>query len=688
LRGAVSVRDGNGLSCRIRTGQANANEESYEWHGQRLWLDFRKPNIAFKGQPQLYRVANDTVQRVEANPGWSVIGAIGLAHGPLIGPLLARYPANGDVKLRSRMVVLPEKAELTFAPHDARSGTITLNNWGVVGARVLTANVMLEINADNDALQLMLSLAEAVRTPETFEVELFWRHTLSAVRLSLPFPAQGVRAFDGAGQELANDSFLAVQQLLGVRLSILRGGHNRLISLEMESPGNRVTRAYQLTLPPERFTAEVRLQDYLTDIQHLLSTDDNPDAQVRVVLRIGGEVHFCLHIARYAAKLERCGNRISLESTGARTIAVETIPQLTALALRLEHPGDEAVPLPHCYSEGVPIGAWQFDPDAREPGSWLIYPSADSPIPFRPTLWTIPGDEPEASELARAIHNPDPTEREAALDQVIESLARDFDHPGWTEIEQLAGQIGHLPLATLDLWRHLARSPQGMAALALRFGTLPSGLLSRFDQELPFAWETIPFTAWKGALECLHSQCRNRYGADAGGIVFQSHLDSRITDLSAQHGALQYLLGIASAEYSPPARQQELRGLRALGGFAEQQLFHGENSLLQRLLRSHHNDQWPGGSNPILEKVRNQPEIARFLCPDRFGFHDGVINLPLLLAAQVATGQTQEWFGNPEFINVLRSHMAFDRDWFDDAYNDTIARCLAAGLFDNQGAHA
>jgi hypothetical protein len=586
------------------------------------------------------------------------------------------------------MVVLLEEAELTVAPHDARSGTITLKKWGVVGARVLTANVTLETNADNDALQLMLSVAEAVRTPETFEVELFWAHTPSAVRLSLPFPAQGVRACDAAGQELANGSLLAVQQLLGVRLSILGGRHNRPISLEMEAPDSRVTRTYQLTLPPERFTAEVRLQDYLTDIQHLLATDDNPDAQVRVVLRIGGRVHFCLHIARYAAKLERNGNRISLEPEGARAIAVEMIPQLTALALRLEHPGDEAVPLPHCHSEGVPIGTWQFDPKTREPGSWLIYPSADSPIPFRPTLWIIPGDKPEASELARAIHIPDPTVREAALDQVIESLARDFDHPGWSEIEQLAGQIGHLPLTTLDLWRRLARSPQGMAALALRFGTLPSGFLSRFDQELPFAWETVPFTAWKEALECLLTQCRNRYGADAWSIVSQSHLDSRITDLSAQHGALQYLLGIASAEYSPPVRQQELRGLKAFGVLAEQELFYGEDSRLQRLLRLHNDDQWPETANPILANARNQREVARFLCPDRFGFHDGAINLPLLLAVQVATGQTQEWFGNPEFINVLRSHMAFDRDWFEDAYNLTIARCLAAGLFDNQGAHA
>ncbi len=686
LRGAVSVRDGKGLSCRIRTGQAGANEESYEWHGRRLWLDFRRPHIAFKGQPQLYRVVNDTAKRVEGNPAWSVIGASGPTHGPLIGPLLARYPANGDVKLRSRMVVLPEEAELTFAPHDAQSGTITLEKWGVVGARAVTNGVTLATETLGNSFQLKLSAFGTVPTPETFEVDLFWPHTTSAVRLALPFPAQGVRAFDAAGQELANGSLLAVQKLLGVRLSILRGGYSGRISLELEAPGSRVTRLYPLQPRPESLTLEIRLHDYLTDIQHLLATDDRPDAEVRVVLRIGGVERFHLHIARYAAKLERNGNRITLEPAGARTLAVEAIPELTALALRLEHPGDEAIPLPHCYSEGVPTGAWQFDPDAREPGSWLIYPSADSPLPFRPTLWTIPGDEPEASQLARAIHLSDPENREAALDQVIETIAADFDHPGWMEIEQLAGQVGHLPLVTLDLWRRLARSPQGMAALALRFGTLPGGFLARFAQELPFAWETIPFSAWKQAMQCLLAQCRNRYGADVGGIVFQSHLDARRKDLSAQYGALHYLLGIAAAEYAPPEIEQDLRALRALGTLAAEQLFRGEQSLLQRLFRSHRDDPWPNNAHPILLDARNQPEAAPFLCPDHFDFRDGVINLPLLLAVQVATSKTLQWFGNPHAINLLRSHIAFDPEWFDEAYNLTIARCFAAGVLTPTGA--
>lgn len=684
VRGSTQVNDGNSLTCRIRTGQAGANEESYEWRGQRFWLNFKKPCIAFKGLPQLYRVSNDSLQqKVESNPSWSVIGASTQGTTPLLGPLLARYPASGEVKQRSRLVVLPLNASLSIDAIDAKSGVIKLENWGSTTARTLTEGVELKTKSSGNDLQLAFSMISAERTPETLDVELFWPYSTTSVRLNLPFPAKGVRAFGADENEILSGSLLAAQQLLGIRFLILSGGNNSRMSIEMRVNGSKATRSHLLRALPDSLTTAVRLQDYATDIQHLFSTDDNPDARVHVLLRIGGSEHFRLDIARYAAKLERHGNQISLDTEGNKALATEALINLNALALRLEHPGDEAIQLPACDSEGVPTGAWLFDPATREPGCWLIYPSADSVMPFRPTLWPVQGDHSLASGLANAINIVNQSEREAAIDAEIESMAWNFMDDGWTEIEQLAGQVGHLPLATLDIWRRFARSPLGMASLALRFGKLPTGFLSRFDQELPFAWETITFTAWKQAVACLLDQCQQSFGAEAGRIVFQSHLDSRIKDISAMHGALQFLLGIATTEHSSPEVKQQLNMLKHVGAFADQQLFHGEDSLLQRLRRLHIDDQWPSGSNHILNGARKQTDVADYLCPEKLDFADGVINLPLLLAAQVATNQTEEWFAEPQSVNILRSHQAFDPEWFEEAFNQTIARCLAAGLLYN-----
>ncbi|MBI3149945.1 MAG: hypothetical protein HYZ17_15690 [Betaproteobacteria bacterium] len=683
LRGSVQTNDGNNLSCRIRTGQAGALEESYEWQGQRFWLDFKKPSIAFKGLPQLYRVSDSTSQKVEGNPAWSVIGANTPATPPLIGPLQARYPATGEVKQRSHLVILPPNAALSIQARDAKSGVIKLENWGATSARTATDGVGLDSKPDGSDLHLALSVTSAERTPETIDAEIFWRHSTTPVRLSLPFPAKGVRAFDANEKELLSGSLLAAQQLLGIRLLILSGGENNRLSIKMRVNGSRAARIHQLRTLPDALTTEVRLQDYATDIQHLFSTDDNPDARVDVLLRIGDNEQFRLNIARYAAKLEKCGNTISLDAHGNQALAPDDAANLTALALRLEHPGDEAIQLPSCDSEGVPTSAWQFDPLSREPGCWLIYPSPDTVIPFRPTLWPVQGDHSLASGLAKAINIVSQARREAAIDEEIESMSQNFMDDRWAQIEQLAGQVGHLPLATLDIWRRFARSPHGMASLALRFGKLPSGFLCRFDQELPFSWETVTFSAWKQAVTCLDDQCQKSYGQEAGQIVFQSHLDSRIKDISALNGALQYLLGIATAEHSSPEAKQQLKMLKQFGAFANQQLFQGEDSLLMRLRRLHLDDQWPSGSNQILANARKQTEVADYLYPDKLDFADGVINLPLLLAAQVAHNQSQEWFTDPQAVNILRAHMAFDPEWFEEAYNLTIARCLAAGLLYN-----
>jgi len=667
--GDIQAVDSEGGTYRIRTGQAGASEENYEWHGQRYWLDFRQPMMAFKGLPTLYRAnPQGASSPVNGQPGWNPNGTVAA-----IGPVTARYPANGEIKHRARMVILPKDAELVLDCRDARSGAIRLENWGAVNAQVLTPGIRNTTKNEGGALVLDLSLSETMHTPERVEIEVYWRQT--SARLVVPFPAQGARAFDGTGKELASGSMLAAHLLAGVRIQVLGGRQNPRMALELGMAGTQ--RAHALHGLPGSLGLVIRLQDYVADIQHLLSTDDGPDAVVTAVVRIGGVEQFKLRLARYAARLEKSGGEIGLDKVDR--IPPETLADLPVLALRLERPGDEAMALPSSASEGVASGVWDFSPDTREPGAWLIYPGTDAALPFRPTLWTVAGEVSTDSPLAQAIGIADPSEREAALDQVVAAMAADFLEPCWLELDRLAGQIGHLPLTTLDLWRRLARNPQGMAALALRFGSLPQGFLDRFEQELPFAWETLSFATWRQAMECLERQCKGNFGEEAGAALFPVHLDARIKDLSANHGALAFLLGIASAEFLPAAKR-ETQGLGYLGRQSAQQLFEGESSLSMKLRQRHADEQWPSGFNLILTSARSQNEVAGMLHPQVLGYPDGAINLPLLLAAQAAIHQTDNWFTHPAHIHVLRAHRAFDPDWFDEAYNRTIARCLADGL--------
>ncbi|MBW9249075.1 MAG: hypothetical protein GJU72_08395 [Acidithiobacillus ferriphilus] len=683
IHGSIHVNDGASLTYRLRTGQAGSSRENFEWRGHRYWLDFISPRIVFKGLPTLYQVGmDDTARPVDGQIAWN--GTVFGHSVTQFGPVTARYPATGEIKYRVRMLLLPEDATVTIHSRNTHSGTICLANWKATTAKVLTPDVHLATHLKGDDLNLDLSIPPGSLISEYLEIEVHWSHNTTPARVTLPFPVQGVLAFDSAGAVLPNDSLLAAHLLTGVRLYVL-AEQNVSINLELNMGSDINT--FPLHLPSNSARLEIPLQEYAADIQALLSLNNSPDALVMLSVRIGGAEEFQIRLARYAARLEKNNGNICLETSGLRTLSPGMLAALPVLALRLERPGDEAILLVSSSSEGVANGVWDFAPETREAGAWLIYPGPDAKLPFRPTLWVVRGENTADTDLGRAIGLMEQGSREAALDTAIQMMAANFLEPSWVDVDRLTSQIGHLSLSTLDLWRKFALNPYSMAALALRLAKLPQGFLDRFAQELPFAWEVVPFVAWEQAIKCLANQCEQAIGQDTWELVFQTHLRSRIQDLSARYGALDYLLGIASAEYLPENMKQ-LQGLAALGSQSMHRLFEGENGLMMQLRRFHANDMWPTGFNAIIERVSafNLGEIESNLCPISFGYQDGGINLPLLLANQVALNQSLEWLSDPCCIQILRAHRAFDPDWFDEAFNLVIARCLSDGILSIQRA--
>jgi len=72
--------------------------------------------------------------------------------------------------------------------------------------------------------------------------------------------------------------------------------------------------------------------------------------------------------------------------------------------------------------------------------------------------------------------------------------------------------------------------------------------------------------------------------------------------------------------------------------------------------------------------------VASYLHTPSIAEQDGVINLPILLALSAASLPTGVDLGNPSRIDALRTHYSFDPEWFDEAFNQTIARLLADGI--------
>lgn len=683
IRGIVTARDPAGRRYRLRTGQAGIQEEVFELRGNRSSLDFHNPSNAYRDVPSLYRVTSDGVaSRVPANRlEWSRVDGMPVTGAPPWGPAICRFSEQGESRFQARLILLRPTASLSLDFCDTSSGDIRLEKWGACGARSVEPGVSCVARREFDALVLTLTTTAEREPPEWVDVELLWPETTATARVRLPFPVKGVRAIDGQGRDLQSGSLLSIQALAGVRLRVLAGNPSAAATTVLEFLGPH-GRMIQRRLQPSAGSVriDVRLQDFIPDIQYLLAGDDRPDAIVEATLRLEGSDAFQFRLARYAAVLEREDSRVRLELAALRATDSFVLQRIPVLALRMEAPGEEAISLPAIESDGVATGVWEFAPEGRESGSWLIYPAAGAAVAFRPTLWTVCGEAKTSTALGAAIAVTDEIRRLKVLDDVIATMAQDFTDPCWGDLENLAIHLGHLPLTTLDLWRRLSRCHEGMVGLALRFMVMPGGFLDRFEQELPFLWEVIPLGAWVGAREALRKQCLDLFGAESGASVFRTYLKNRFGDLVAQHGVLHFLLGLVTKEVQEPSHIAALRQFGRMG--AANQLWEGENSYAMCLMRNHSGEQWPTGFQSAVSEARSDSRIAPYLCPSAACYRDSVINLPVMLAVHATTGWIPAWIEQPERIADIRMHRTFDPDWFDQAFNLTIARCLADGHLD------
>jgi hypothetical protein len=706
IRGVVRIDASDGSRYRVRCGQATAGEDRFELRGRRYWELFDRPAVAFCGAPNLYQASENGLDRpLQGALAWQVPGGRTTQRPEeIVGPVSAIWQAQGETKWRARVVLLPAQAHMSVEPgSEPSSGALRFTNWALLTVKSDTAGVSSQTRPDGASLVLDLRFQGEGQPPEWCSLNAVWHDNPNIVRLKAPFPARGVRIIAADGAQLGDGALLAVTRVCGtrmvgflgpdayhatLRLGLHRGNHAHPASevahtIKAHSGGSRV---------------EIRLVDYLIDIQRMLAGADTLDAYMSVRLRLSGGESSTLRVTRYEFQLERMQmmSRVGLPQEQLGRLSTEDLARLPVAALRLDAPGEEPIGLTPVLSEGVPTGNWIFPSADLSPGPWLIHPGSGSQFIFRPMLWPVlaphdsgaailpeaqdAGEAPEARlNLAAALGIPTERHRLDALDTVIAAMALDFVSDDWRLAEQLAVQLCHLALSTLDLWRRFALSPPGMAALAVRMGGLPTGFAERFPNELPTVWETIPLTAWVQAMRAVAAQGASWYGAETGGFVVSEHLDRRLQALASDCPSLGVLLeaarAIATERISADFQKCRRQPMDAI--FAGQ-LFGGKTSRVQQLLRNNAERQWPGGFATELALAR-QHGARPYLCPADYGFHDSVINLPILLALNASMDLSIDWSHHPNLIGAIREIQAFDPEWFTEAFDLTVARCLATG---------
>lgn len=690
LRGEASFKDSTGAIFRVRCGDASAQIEQMVWKGSRYWDAFVFPKHAYIGTPRLYQLAENGMAKVA--PGNVRLRLRGgqqvVASDAVFGPVEAIWPSIEDAQFRTVFARLPDDAEVIVKPEGSPDeGTLRLVNWRAEAARSLTAGVRLECAKHSGTLEIRAVHKASGHPPEWIDLEVLWAANPAPARVRLPFPSRGGCAFSSTGSELPSGSILSVGSLKGVRLVAFLGDQLKgELHLRLVGGGGAGAGAYcSFDVLPASFSrkAEVRLLDFADDIQRLLSSADSLDCVVQMSLRVGGPIVASLKVARYEASLrpDATAGAVFIEETALRQMTVEPLSAIRLAALRLDAPGDEVDLLAPISSEGSPVGGWQFRPEEREPGSWLVFPSRESSVLCRPVLWTVDGADERSTNLSGAIRIANEGERAQAIDDALKAVAADFAHPDWGLISRLALHTEHLPLSALHVWRRFVHVPSAMAALAFRIGGPSMETLERFGCELPFAWETIALGAWRSGIAMCQSQAAAMYGPEVGAVVSRQHLSDRIEVMGSRHPALRATLDIARAQ-SCGELSNDLRAVLhpATASILAANLFDGANSLLQSVMRNNQSEEWPQGLESEIRAMRQDLASERFMCPIGYGFHDSIINAPILIALDVIKGTACRWVEEPRLLRALRAHHAFDPDWFAAAFDVTVARAVSAEL--------
>lgn len=202
------------------------------------------------------------------------------------------------------------------------------------------------------------------------------------------------------------------------------------------------------------------------------------------------------------------------------------------MAMPLANPESTPVAILPSAPNGVVTGFYELPEALHRDGPWLLYPAENAPITFRPAIH-VPdpavcqvSDETEIRTLHAAARYYHPQHYPQAFDGVLDAMAEDFFHSGWSYMAELKANYAHLPLSSLESWKHLARHPEAMALAVFRLEITPD-VAQRLAHELAVIWEVITVAQWQAAVQCYIDALAKEFSLPA------SLLGERVSDRMA-----------------------------------------------------------------------------------------------------------------------------------------------------------
>ena len=696
------------LRFRVRLGQVAQTGQIYQWKGQRLPEAQGRSVFRDRSAPRLYCTDDDQLVQVPmSGQQWIRLGGQEtVSPREARGPIEVRILGDGDLLTRQRIFVLPPEARIEYVSHTSVvTGEIRLINWGSVDIGVeqrttFSANVA---KAGFDTQIIQLSCIE--EPPSEIKIHVRWTGSSAELPLRLPFPVTGGRFIGADGAVLRAGKQITLRDLIGLHLQVFDTNPSHPKRYEMRLALGSGAGAETIRIPialDSNGRADVRLLEQRRNIESMLGLFDDLDAKVRVGLLVGGQCSLEIMVARYGTLLETGAQMVCLPLKSLAALSVEVLAQARAVASVMVGNKAHTVELEPVLSEGVRTGGWSTQPLNPALAPWLIYPSEDSSVQFRPLVWSEAPDPEGISEgappadtaapanaLALAIAIQSRTQRCDALHSVLATMAEDLSHPSWPLLEGLWQTFHHLPLTTLDVWRMLANQPRAVLAFLLRAELSDAEMaeaLHRFRDETGWMPElttvedlnTVARTLWlRWAAQLPPELCKT---------VFTSTLEGRFRLLGSEIPTLEPLLDMVlfAATGTLAPWLLEVAGPTKISTRNQLNLlWQGADSLVnaQLFLVNADRDFWPGRdffkamALPAFDractpesKQKLTPYFVALFWPRMDDFKCTVANLPMLCAIWAATSTSSSWWSDHHCRLLLKRVRDFDPIWFEQAF--------------------
>jgi len=683
--GVIQLTDNESNSFIIKTAQEQSANRYY-LHGKTLKFA-SMPNEVYRGLPSLTCVNNETEKRTEI-PATKLVARAVNSKGnwlPLSQDQQGIYEIRlldnqGNIQFRKKCALLPEQFSVRFEPSiDSLDGVIFLDN-------TMRANVICEPTVKHcittEAGDHRIELYADHAPPNNVRLTLCWPNIADMLTLTVPFPARGGQIIDANGNKQSFDQRLFQDQLHGFRLRLFneKPDRNRHLQIDFNLMDDTVDGARDLYFRDEVVkkgaVIELAIIDYQEWIKNLLSISRNLDSYVQLAVYENGTELLRTKIFRYQFSLTRnlALGCVALNTNDHACLSYDTLSQIQLMAMRLSQPEQEHIKLDVKSSEQTEVGCWFFYPDKRVAGPWLIYSSATSSVSLRPILWNVGDeqdvstlDEREISTLHSAVTVGQTQTRHQIIKVILERMCTDFEHSGWAYLRHLWKQCDHLPLASFDVWSIAVTDTKLLAALVLQ---MDESFTQKFGEELPVFWELIPLEDWLAVFN-NYSDYLKQVMEDKADVF--TIIETRIKRISYLCASMDIVARILNQSLCGTVDQELI--------FMKQPVLDNVMSMInssqQELDRRQADSKWLEVLKPelITHWTKMDKSVQQWLKLENVSeHHRAVVILPVLLAACCANVNIPEvWIGDAAVIFKLKRLKDFDEDWFNAAFNITLA---------------